>query len=361
MLSFTYQALPSRVVFGAGSLAKLPDEVERLSAHTALILCTPQQRDLADQVATVLGDRAAGIFDRAVMHVPVETATAARDAAKQARADCCIAVGGGSTTGLAKAIALTSDLPILAIPTTYAGSEMTPIWGLTEAGVKKTGRDLRVLPKTVLYDPDLTLPLPVAMSVTSGINAMAHCVEALYAADANPILSLMAEDGIRAIASSLPIIVKNSADPEARANALYGAWLGGTVLGAVGMALHHKLCHTLGGTFNLPHAETHTVILPHAAAYNATSAPEAMARVARALGNEPSPDGGIDSAPQRLYDLAQRLGAPTSLAAIGMRREDLDRAVDLATLNPYFNPRRITRDGIRGLLEDAFTGRRPAN
>jgi maleylacetate reductase len=285
------------------------------------------------------------------MHVPAEVAAAARDRAQRLDADCCVAMGGGSTTGLAKAIALTSELPILAIPTTYAGSEMTPIWGFTENGVKKTGRDLRVLPRTVIYDPTLTLALPVAMSVTSGINAIAHCVEALYARDANPIISLIAEEGIRALAGSLPEIVKQPDHLEARSNALYGAWLGGVSLGAVGMALHHKMCHTLGGTFNLPHAETHTVVLPHAVAYNASAAPEAMERIARALGAGSAADG--------LYDLAASLGAPVSLQALGMTRDQLDRAADLAVQNAYDNPRPVTRKAIRSLLEDAFTGRRP--
>jgi maleylacetate reductase len=285
------------------------------------------------------------------MHVPVEIAQAACDEARKLRADCSVAVGGGSTTGLAKVIALTSELPILAIPTTYAGSEMTPIWGLTEAGVKKTGRDLRVLPRTVIYDPNLTIGLPAGLSVTSGINAIAHCVEALYSKDANPIISLLAEDAIRALAASLPEIVKHPAHTEARAQALYGAWLAGVSLGAVGMALHHKLCHTLGGSFNLPHAETHTVVLPHVAAYNAGGAGVAMARVAGALGARTAPEG--------LYELAAALGAPVSLKSIGMKREDLDRAADLAVMNPYWNPRPVTREGMRALLEDAFEGRRP--
>jgi len=351
MDSFVYESLPSRVVFGAGSAARVIDEVARLEKRKALVLCTAEQWATAAEISAFLGDRAVGIFDRAVMHVPVEIAQAARDEAWRLHADCCVAVGGGSTTGLAKAIALTSDLPIVAIPTTYAGSEMTPIWGLTEAGAKKTGRDPRVLPRTVIYDPDLTLRLPVGLSVTSGINAIAHCVEALYSKDANPIISLMAEDAIRALAVSLPAIVKDPTDTEARSQALYGAWLAGVSLGAVGMALHHKLCHTLGGTFNLPHAETHTVVLPHAAAYNAPAADLAMARVARAL--------GVESAPQGLYDLAKSLGAPVSLETLGMKREDLDRAADLAVMNPYYNPRPVTRDGVRALLEDAFDGRPP--
>jgi len=349
---FVYEVLPSRVVFGAGSLEKLPEEIDKLGATRALVLCTPEQRAIGADIVVMLGARSAGVFDGAAMHVPVAVAAAARDKARRVKADCCIAIGGGSTTGLAKAIALTSGLPILAIPTTYAGSEMTPIWGLTEGGVKKTGRDVLVLPKTVIYDPVLTTSLPVALSVTSGINAIAHCVEALYSRDANPIISLIAEEGIRAFAGGLTLIVMRPGDIEARGRALYGAWLGGVSLGAVGMALHHKLCHTLGGTFNLPHAETHTVVLPHAVAYNAAAAPEAMGRVAQAL--------GASSAAAALYDLAASLGAPVSLESLGMRREQLDHAADLAVQNPYYNPCPVTRDGIRKLLENAFEGRRPA-
>jgi alcohol dehydrogenase class IV len=351
MLSFVYDMLPSRVIFGVGCLDKLPEEIERLGATRALVLSTPEQREQAAEIVQRLGSHAVSLFNRAVMHVPIEVAEAARDEARRSRADCCVAVGGGSTTGLAKAIALVSDLPILAIPTTYAGSEMTPIWGLTEDGLKKTGRDPRVLPKTVLYDAALTVSMPAMLSATSGMNSIAHCVEALYAKDANPIISMMAEEGIRALAKSLPVVVKEPGNLEARSDALYGAWLGGLSLGAVGMALHHKLCHTLGGAFNLPHAETHTVVLPHAAAYNAPTTPEAMSRIARAL--------GAASAATALYDLAEALGAPTSLAAIGMKAGDLDKAAEIAVQNPYYNPRPITRDGIRTLLENAFQGRRP--
>jgi maleylacetate reductase len=351
MLSFVYQALPSRVIFGVGCLEKLPEEIERLGAGKALVLSTLEQRQSGQEMVARLGSRAAGLFDRAVMHVPIETAQAAREQAQRLGADCCVAVGGGSTTGLAKAIALVSTLPILSVPTTYAGSEMTPIWGITEGGRKTTGRDQRVLPKTVLYDPCLTVTMPAMLSATSGMNSIAHCVEALYAQEANPIISLMAEEGIRAFAESLPLVVKEPGNLEARSKALYAAWLGGISLGTVGMALHHKLCHTLGGTYNLPHAETHTVVLPHAVAYNATAAPEAMSRVARAL--------GVRSAAQGLYDLAASLGAPTSLAALGMKEVDLDQAADIAVQNPYYNPRPITRDGIRALLQDAFEGRRP--
>ncbi len=351
MLPFVYDILPSRVVFGLDSLERLPEELDRLGATRALILATPEQKALATDIAARLGERAVGVFDRAVMHVPIETAQAARAEANRLEATCCIAVGGGSTTGLGKAIALVSGIQILAIPTTYAGSEMTPIWGITEGGVKKTGRDPRVLPRTVIYDPRLTLTIPAQLTATSGMNAIAHCVEALYARDASPIISMCAEEGIRALAGSLPLVVKEPSDLEARSRALYGAWLAGIALGSAGMALHHKLCHTLGGTFNLPHAETHTVVLPHATAFNSSAAPEAMTRIARALGAENAATG--------LYDLAKAMGAPVSLASLGMSAADLEKAADLAVQHPYYNPQPVTREGIHRLLRDAFEGRRP--
>ncbi len=354
MHAFTYETFPARVVFGAGSLAQLPDEVARLGAGKALVLCTPEQRAQAEDAARRLGKRSAGIYDKAAMHVPMEVARAARDAARRMGADCCVTVGGGSTTGLGKAIALESGLPIVAVPTTYAGSEMTTIWGLTEAGVKRTGRDQRVLPRAVIYDPELTLSLPPAIAGPSGMNAIAHAVEALYAESANPIISLMAEESIRALGAGLPKVVRAPDDIEARSDALYGAWLAGAALGTVGMALHHKLCHVLGGSYNLPHAEVHTVIIPHAAAYNCQAAAGAMARVARALGAS-----AADEAPGALYDLAVAVGAKVALKDIGMKEENLDKAAEFAAINPYYNPEPVTRDGLRALLDDAYFGRRP--
>src|SRR5439155_11012332 len=241
MNAFAFEAHIPRVVFGAGSLQQLPAEIERLGARRALVLSTPEQEASARRIAELLGERSAGIFAKAVMHVPIESAREARDEARRLGADCAVAIGGGSTTGLGKAIALDSGLPILAIPTTYAGSEMTPIYGLTEGGVKKTGRDPRVLPKTVIYDPQLSLSLPVGLSVTSGLNAIAHAAEGLYAHDGNPIVALMAEEGIRALAAALPTLMQSPTDLRARSDALYGAWLCGTVLGHVAMGLHHKL------------------------------------------------------------------------------------------------------------------------
>jgi alcohol dehydrogenase class IV len=230
---------------------------------------------------------------------------------------------------------------------------MTPIYGITAQGQKKTGRDARVLPKTVIYDPTLLRTLPAKIAGPSGMNAIAHCVEALYAQDANPIASLMAEEGIRTLAQSLPAVVREQENLDAKGDALYGAWLAGACLGMVGMALHHKLCHTLGGSFNLPHAETHTVVLPHATHYNRDAAPEAMSRVGRALGSG-DPAGA-------LYDLAKAVGVPLALKDIGMPREGLERAAKLATENPYYNPRTITYDSILELLTAAWQGERPGS
>jgi maleylacetate reductase len=352
MRSFVYDQPAARVIFGIGSLDRLPEEVKRLGAQRAIVLSTPEQRAEAEDASRRLGDMAAAIFDRAVMHVPIETAREAREVARQHHADCYVAVGGGSTIGLGKAIALETGMPIVAVPTTFAGSEMTPIYGLTEGGIKKTGRDRKVLPRTVIYDPTLTLTLPVRIAGPSGMNAIAHCIEGLYAQDANPIMTLLAAEGIRALSRSLPIVVKEPKNLEARSDAVYGAWLGGTVLGSVGMAIHHKLCHTLGGTFNLPHAETHTVVLPHAMEFNREAAADAMRIAAEAL--------GVQNAAQGVYDLAARLGAPLALKDIGMPADGLDRAAKLATENPYYNPRPIEYSGVRQLLENAYYGKRPA-
>ncbi|CAN7738864.1 maleylacetate reductase [Variovorax paradoxus] len=351
MERFVYTASPSRIVFGADSIDQLPAEIERLGATRALVLCTPNQREQAQAIADRLPGRIAGIFDEAAMHVPIETARKARALASELKADCALAVGGGSTIGLGKAIALESGLPIIAVPTTYAGSEATPIYGITEAGLKKTGRDARVLPRVVIYDPGLTLSLPLDLTVTSAINAMAHAAEGLYAHDGNPVISLMAEEGIRACAASLQPLRENPRDLPARSQALYGAWLCGTVLGAVSMGLHHKLCHTLGGTFDLPHAQVHTVVLPYALAYNASAAPEAMARIARALGTAEAAMG--------FFELARTHGAAVSLKAIGMPAAGLEHAADLAVSNQYPNPRPLEKAALRALLGRAWEGAPP--
>jgi maleylacetate reductase len=348
--SFVHDALPMRVVFGPGRLAELGEEVERLGLTRVLVLGTPEQEATLRAVADGLGGRAAGVFAGARQHVPVEVAGAAADRARELGADGCVAVGGGSSVGLGKAVALRHGLPVVAVPTTYAGSEMTPIWGLTEDGVKRTGRDRAVLPRSVVYDPELTRTLPVGLSVTSGLNAVAHAVEGLWAPDGTPITALMAEEGVRAMLAALPVIVGSPGDLDARSEALQGAWLCGAVLGATTMSLHHKLCHVLGGSFDLPHAETHAVVLPHVVAHNGPAAPAAVAALGRALGVAAGPDTVTEALAARARDL----GAPTSLAALGMPRDGIRTVVEQVLAAPYANPGPVTRESLTALLQAAY-------
>ncbi len=350
---FVHDALPMRVRFGAGSVSELPDEIDFLGLDQVVVLCSPEQTNTAEIVAGILGDRCVGILPHARMHVPQGAATGAQEAAERTGAQGCVAVGGGSAVGLGKAIALTTGLPIVAVPTTYAGSEMTPIWAITKNGEKRTGRDRRVLPRAVLYDPELTIPLPVGLSVVSGINAVAHAVEALYAPDSTPILDVMAAEGTRALLAALPRLVESGTDLPARAEALSGAWLCGAVLGATTMSLHHKICHVLGGTLDLPHAPTHTVVLPHVLAYNAPAVPRAIDAVAAALGGSAQP-------PEDLWAFIGRLDGPRSLRELGMRESDIATVADATVRQSYANPRTVTTDDVMQLMQRAWSGAPPS-
>ncbi|RZB13975.1 iron-containing alcohol dehydrogenase [Streptomyces sp. F001] len=351
MRTFVHTSHPARVVFGSGTVGRLAEEVRRLGGSRVLLLSSPPLAEASARVRDALGGLVAAEFDGAVMHTPVEVTERALAVLREAGADCLVSVGGGSTTGLSKALALRTDLPQVVVPTTYAGSEVTPVLGETRDGRKVTRSSAKILPETVVYDVDFTLSLPLPMSVTSGVNAMAHAVEALYSADADPVTDGQALDAISRIARALPRLAADPADRAARADLLQAAWLAGTCLATVGMGLHHKLCHTLGGSFDLPHAETHTVILPHAMAYNAPAAPDAMRRIARAL--------DVPDAASGVYDLIASLGGPTSLRDLGMPESGLARAAELAVATPYPNPRELTAEGIEGLLADAWHGRRP--
>jgi maleylacetate reductase len=351
MQSFVCSLSPMRVIFGSGTLAQLPSEISRLGLSKVLVLTTPQQAQWVDVAASSLGGRYAVAFTGAAMHTPVEVTEDALRIVAERNIDGLLAIGGGSTIGLAKALAMRTDLVQVAVPTTYAGSEMTPILGETKQGMKTTLRNARVLPEVVLYDVDLTLDLPPDLSGVSGMNALAHAVEALYAQDANPLVRLIALEAAGALAAALPRIVNTPSDRSARSDALYGAWLCGICLGTVGMSLHHKLCHVLGGTFGLPHADTHAAILPHATAYNAAAAEIPLRRLAEVLGSQDAASG--------LYDLSRRIGARPGLKDLGMPREGIERAVDLALANPYWNPQPLERDGLRDLITRAYEGDRP--
>ena len=348
MQPFTYNQPAYRVIFGVGTFARLREEIERLGVNRPLFISTPGRRQDAEQAAGSLAAMTAAVYAEAVMHVPIETLNAARAAAQRHEADSIIAFGGGSAIDTSKAVGLELGVPVVAVPTTYGGSEVTPFYGYTEGDIKKGKRDRKMLPKSVIYDPALTVSLPANVSGPSGMNAIAHCVEGLYARDANPVMSLLATEGIRVLARSLPIVVQEPANRDARTDAFYGAWLAGMVLGSVGMAVHHNISHVLGGTFRLSHADVHTVILPHAVAFNHNAATEAIRTVAEAL--------GVKDAAQGLYDLATRIGAPTSLKQLGMPEDQLDRAAKLVIEHPYPNPRPVEYAGIRQLLENAYRG-----
>jgi maleylacetate reductase len=347
---FTFAGISTRVIFGSGTIARAGAEIERLGRKGALVLSTPHQADEAAALAARLGPLAKGIFTEAAMHTPVEVTARAVAAFWAMGADCVVSLGGGSTTGLGKAIATRTGVDQIVIPTTYAGSEMTDILGETNQGRKTTRRDPSIRPETVIYDVDLTLSLPPTLTVTSALNAIAHGVEALYAPDANPILSLMSVEAMRAFKGGLPRVMADPTDKAARADVLYGAWLCSTALAYITMALHHKLAHVLGGSFGTPHAETHAILIPHTAGFNAVAVPDALAPVAAIFGG--SVGGG-------LWDFAKSCGAPLRLADLGLTEADLDRAAAIAVENPYANPRPFGQADIRALLQAAYEGARP--
>lgn len=351
MRSFVYTSHPSRVIFGAGRAAGIADEVRRFRASRVLLLAGRHVSTQAAQVEESLGSLLADRFDGAVMHTPVAVTERVLVRVAEREVDAIVAVGGGSTTGLAKALAFRSGLDQVILPTTFAGSEVTPVLGETGGGTKVTRSSPHIQPETVIYDVDLIAGMPIPLAVTSAINALAHAVEAMYAENANPIVDAVALEAITAIGRGIPLLGADLADPEGRSDLLLAAWLAGTCLASVGMGLHHKICHVLGGSFGLPHASVHTVVLPHVMAYNAASVPRVMDRIADALITATAPAG--------VYDLIAAAGGPTTLAELGMAEADLDEAARLVTEKTYPNPREVTRVGVRRLLGEAFAGTRP--
>jgi maleylacetate reductase len=352
--AFVHESLPGRVVFGFGAQAAIADEVARLGAQRVLLLSSPSATAAADALHAALGDVALR-WTEVAEHVPVELAERARAAAWDARVDLIVAIGGGSAVGLAKAVALELGAPIVAVPTTYAGSEMTPMYGLT-GDHKVTGRDARVLPRVVVYDPELTLGLPVQTSVASACNALAHCIEGGYGPGANPVTTLSAVEGIRVLSANIPLLARdvgNARDPDVRSRLLYGAYLAGTVIATVGVGLHHRTCHVLGGSYGLAHAASNAVVLPHAIAYNAPAVPELGRRWADAMGtSDPAAFA---------FDLAAGADLPTSLAALGLPESDLDAAAVRVVEETPANPRPVDVVSVRAMLDDAWRGVRPTS
>lgn len=351
-LEFSHRTLGQRVLFGAGHAgAYLAGEVERLGSQRIMVITSHSAKEAAKRITQPID--VALEYDDVVMHVPIETAERARAAAAAANIDLLVCIGGGSATGLAKAIALTSGIPIVAIPTTYSGSEGTNVWGLTEAGRKTTGPDDRVLPTTVIYDSDLSASLPVELSVASGLNGMAHCIDALWGPRADPINAALATEGIRALAEGLSQVVEEPQGTDGRDQALYGAYLAAVSFTSAGSGMHHKICHVLGGTFNLPHAQTHATVLPYVLAFNATDAPEAEQRIAAAFGTDTALDG--------LQVLRAKLNAPRALQDYGFTADGIPEAVEISLpAIPANNPREVTSQNLTELLQAALVGDDPS-
>jgi maleylacetate reductase len=359
-MAFEHTTLGQRVLFGSGkAAANVAAEVQRLGSARVMTIASPGERQLAERVCQ--GIDVTCWFDQVAQHVPVENAEAARVAAAAHDVDLVVCVGGGSTTGLAKAVALTTDLPIVAVPTTYAGSEATNVWGLTEQRTKTTGVDDRVLPVTVVYDPALTVSLPVELSVASGLNSLAHCVDSLWAQKADPINQALALEGARALARALPAIAQDPPDLAGREQALYGCYLAAVAFTSAGSGLHHKICHVLGGTFDLPHAQTHAVVLPYVLAFNAPAVPGLATRLADALGHPVAPgQDPATAAVDALNRLRNALDAPRRLADYGLTGADIPEAVNrVLEVAPAANPEPITEAGLTALLTGALTGATP--
>ena len=354
--AFVHDVPASRVIFENGSLARVGEEVARLGASRVLLVCADSESALGDRIVEDLGDQVVARFVDVAMHVPVPIARRAVALSQQSRADCVVTVGGGSSTGMAKFVARETGLPILAVPTTYAGSEMTSIWGHTEGQRKMTGRDPVVLPRVVIYDPTLTLSLPIHISAASAMNALAHLVEGLYSPGISPMLFLQAEEGVRALVDALPRIIDDPGDLQARGDALYGAWLGGWILGTTSMGLHHKICHVLGGMFDLDHAATHSAVLPHVTAYNAQMAPNAMQALERAMSFAQGPCGVPAVA---LWEFAVRIQAPTSLKELGFPLSAVDEVAQNVVNAAIVNPRPVDVEGVRRIILAAYEGGKP--
>jgi maleylacetate reductase len=350
-MRFVHESLPQRVCFGSGQASEFTGaEIARLGASRAMVISSDREADRAAQITG--GLPVALHYHDVVMHVPVAVAERAREAAASAGADVVVAIGGGSATGLAKAIAMTTELPIIAVPTTYAGSEATAVWGLTSGDVKTTGTDPKVLPKVVVYDATLTLSLPADMSVASGLNALAHCVDALWAPHADPINAAFASEGIRALATGLPQVTAEPAGLPGREQVLYAAYVSAIAFASAGSALHHKICHVLGGTYNLPHAQTHATVLPYVLAFNAPAAPLAEARVAESFGAKNAVEG--------LQELRARLNAPRALRDYGFEESAIPAAAAaIAVTVPPSNPRPVTQADLEALLHAAWAGTEP--
>ena len=340
-----------RVIFASGALSQVVNEIAHLNKKRILLISDESAATHATRLQTELGALVIHWVNHVVVHVPDDFSSPIADLVRREEIDLVLTIGGGSATGLGKIIALDCSIDLLAIPTTYAGSEMTSIWGRTHSNEKTTGRNPAVLPKTTIYDPELTLSLPYLVSVNSGMNAIAHAVEALYSPEVTSEIKAAALDGIRIFAAGLRGIRENINNLNARTDLLRGSMLCGFALNNSTMGIHHKICHTLGGMFDLPHAPMHSAVLPWAVQYNQDFATTQLNEVAEVL--------SARSAAEGLWDLANEVGAQTSLQELGYPLEKSEEVATVISSAKYVNPRPFNHDGILELLSNAYKGSRP--
>lgn len=340
-----HEGVATRVLIGPGALRHVPDEIGRVGALRVLLVATRSASASADELSTALGDRLAARFDDAKVHTPVEVTDQALAVVTAHRADAVVALGGGSAVGLAKALAARTGIPQVAVPTTYAGSEVTPVLGETRGRVKTTRRDPALAPRTVVYDPALTLSMPHGLTLTSALNALAHAVEALWAPDRTPVSDALATESAREIVEALPHVLSDLRDLSARARVQAGGWLAGMCLAQTRMGLHHQLAHSLGGSFDLPHAELHAMLLPHVMDFNLPAAPDAERRLERALGTDPV---------RVVRGLAAAHEGPRRLRELGVPRDALAGVAERVVEAPYPNPRQLDVASVTELLEQAW-------
>ena len=370
MDEFHYVSLSNEVIFGAGSLGRLAEAVDRLG-YRRLMLCASHSMELSGHLAEVealLGSRLALSFAGVKPHVQDVQVDDAVALALEKQVDGVIGLGGGSPIGMAKAVAFTlskeKSIPVFAIPTTYAGSEMTALYGVTHSREtpprKVTVSDPIVAPRLVIYDPQLTLDLSPEMTAATGMNALAHCIEALYSVTHNPLSSACAVSAVHSINSALLSCYKNGNDLEARTQMLIGAHLAGLSLTGVKLGLHHGLCHILGGTANVPHGVANSIILPHAIRFNADATAAQLLPAAQAMGvtsTTRKPAAVIDALAQKIADLTAEMNLPQRLREAGVPEADLPRLARLGfeSQTVQNNPKHIKDAAqIEKLLREAW-------
>jgi maleylacetate reductase len=346
---FAMELRDHRIVFGASVADVLAAELEALNFKRFLLVSSPELALQFDKLAGDTATRKQGAqFTGVAPHVPESTVSQAVAAARECGADGLVAFGGGTALDTAKGVAHVLGLPILAIPTNFSGSEVTWVFGLTVDGAKHPTYDRNVLPRTVIYDPALLLTLPDEVVITSGMNAVAHAVEALYSPQTNPLTHALAETAIRKMIGGLQAFFSGDEPRErAAAECLAGAWLSGEALSQVGMGIHHRVCHLLGGTYALAHSHAHTVMLPYSIALNYAHVP-ALPALSDLFPDRPFALG--------LAEFSIRHGAPRTLEAIGFSADDIAGAASLALRTPIANPRPIEVGDIESMIRHAYAG-----